>query len=95
MYFKFLIASASFCILKSLYISPGSDNWSIHSSALGYQVDTTTITPTASQYSAIRETISKLDEQLALKIVEVNSYLSGFLELCITYACKIPIEYGR
>ena len=40
---------------------------------MGYQVDTTTITPTASQYSAIRETISKLDEQLALKIVEVNS----------------------
>ncbi len=26
-----------------LYISPGGDNWSIYSSELGYQVNTTTI----------------------------------------------------
>ena len=56
-----------------LYISPGGDNWSIYSSALGYKVNTTTISPTTAQFSAIRETISKLNEFLALEIKEVNS----------------------
>ena len=56
-----------------LYISPGGDNWSIYSSALGYQVNTETIIPTAAQYSAIRDTISKLNDVLSLEIQEVNS----------------------
>ena len=56
-----------------LYISPGGDNWSIYSSALGYQVNTTTIAPTTAQFSAIRETISKLNQFLALEIKEVYS----------------------
>ena len=56
-----------------LYISPGGDNWSIYSSELGYQVNTTTISPTTAQFSAIRETISKLNQFLALEIKEVNS----------------------
>ena len=56
-----------------LYISPGGDNWSIYSSELGYQVNTTTISPTTTQFSAIRETISKLNQFLALEIKEVNS----------------------
>ena len=56
-----------------LYISPGADNWSIYSSALGYQVNTTTISPTTEQFSAIRETISKLNQFLALEIKEVYS----------------------
>ena len=50
---------------------------------MGYQVDTTTITPTASQYSAIRETISKLDEQLALKILEENSLAEADVPILI------------
>ncbi len=56
-----------------LYISPGGDNWNIYSSALGSQVNTSTITPTATQYSAIRETISKLNDVLTLEIMEVNT----------------------
>jgi len=56
-----------------LYISPGGDNWNIYSSALGSQVNTSTITPTATQYSAIRDTISKLNDILTLEIKEVNT----------------------